>query len=147
MVLDAIVNRVTSNRQKGRRTWILIDEIRVFFDSEYASSFLERSWLNFRKYGGLPTGLIQNAEKCLTNETARFLFGNSEFLMILKQSPADLDLLTPLLGISQEQGNYVRNPEPGCGLIKVGGALVPFVNQFPTNTALYRLMSTKPGEK
>ena len=147
VVLDAIVNRVTSNRQKGRRTWILIDEIRVFFDSEYASSFLERSWLNFRKYGGLPTGLIQNAEKCLTNETARFLFGNSEFLMILKQSPADLDLLTPLLGISQEQANYVRNPEPGCGLIKVGGALVPLINQFPTNTALYRLMTTKPSEK
>lgn len=147
VVLDAIVNRVTANREKGKRTWILIDEIRLFFDSSFASSFLERSWLNFRKYGGLPTGLLQNAEKCLTNETARFLFGNSEFLLILKQSPADLELLKPILGISEEQATYVKNPEPGCGLIKVGGALVPFNNKFPTDTSLYRLMSTKPGEE
>ena len=117
VMLDAIVNRVTANRQKGKRTWILIDEIRLFFASEY--SFLERSWLNFRKYGGLPTGLIQNAEKCLTNETARFLFGNSEFLIILKQSPADLKLLKPLLDISDTQASAVRTAEAGSrGLLR-----------------------------
>ena len=34
----------------------------------------------------------------------------------------------------------------GCGLIKYGSALVPFVNRFPKNTKLYELMTTKPGE-
>lgn len=147
VMLDAIVNRVTANRQKGKRTWILIDEIRLFFANEYSSNFLERSWLNFRKYGGLPTGLIQNAEKCLNSETARFLFGNSEFLVILKQSPADMRMLVPLLGISEMQANYVRNAEAGSGLIKYGNAMLPFRNDFPVNTELYRLMTTKPGER
>lgn len=147
VMLDAIVNRVTANRRKGKRTWILIDEIRLLFDSEYSASFLERSWLNFRKYGGLPTGLIQNAEKCLTNETARFLFGNSEFLVILKQSPADLQMLTPLLGISEVQANYVRNAEAGSGLLRYGNSMLPFRNEIPRDTELYRLMTTKPGER
>ncbi len=146
VMLDAIVNRVTANRQKGKRTWILIDEIRLFFGSEYSANFLERSWLNFRKYGGLPTGLIQNAEKCLNSEIARFLFGNSEFLMILKQSPADMNILVPLLGISETQANYIKNAEAGCGLIRYGNAMVPFHNQIPEDTNLYRLMTTKPGE-
>ena len=146
VMLDAIVNRVTANRQKGKRTWILLDEIRLFFGNEYSASFLERSWLNFRKYGGLPTGLIQNAEKCLTSETARSLFGNSEFLMILKQSPADMQMLVPLLGISETQANYIRSAEAGCGLLRYGNAMVPFRNDIPTDTDLYRLMTTKPGD-
>ena len=147
VILDAIVNRVTANRRRGKRTWILIDEIRLFFDSEYSASFLERSWLNFRKYGGLPTGLIQNAEKCLTSETARFLFGNSEFLMILKQSPADMAQLVPLLGISDAQANFVRSADAGCGLIRYGSSILPFRNDFPRDTELYKLMTTAPGER
>lgn len=147
VMLDAIVNRVTANRQKGKRTWILIDEIRLFFANEYSANFLERSWLNFRKYGGLPTGLIQNAEKCLNSETARFLFGNSEFLIILKQSPADMKKLVPLLGISETQANYIKNAEAGCGLIRYGNAMVQFRNELPPDTELYRLMTTKPGER
>lgn len=147
VMLDAIVNRVTANRQKRKRTWILIDEIRLFFGNEYSANFLERSWLNFRKYGGLPTGLIQNAEKCLNSETARFLFGNSEFLIILKQSPADMKMLVPLLGISETQANYIKNAEAGCGLIRYGNAMIPFRNELPADTELYRLMTTKPGER
>ena len=146
VMLDAIVNRVTSNRQKGKRTWILIDEIRLFFGNEYSANFLERSWLNFRKYGGLPTGLIQNAEKVLNNETARFLFGNSEFIIILKQSPADIKQLVSLLGISETQANFVKTANAGSGLLRYGSSIITFRNDLPRNTELYRLMTTKPGE-
>ncbi len=118
----------------------------MFFANEYSANFLERSWLNFRKYGGLPTGLIQNAEKCLNSETARFLFGNSEFLIILKQSPGGYEKLVPLLGISETQANYIKNAEAGCGLIRYGNAMVQFETS-PPDTELYRLMTTKPGER
>ena len=43
--------------------------------------------------------------------------------------------------------DFIRDVNPGCGLIKVGSALVPFENKFPRNTKLYRLMSTKPNEE
>lgn len=41
---------------------------------------------------------------------------------------------------------YITNADAGCGLIKYGFALVPFVNRFPKDTKLYALMTTKPGE-
>ena len=34
----------------------------------------------------------------------------------------------------------------GQGLLKVGSSLVPFINKFPRNTELYKLMTTKFGE-
>lgn len=46
----------------------------------------------------------------------------------------------------KEQMSYVTNADAGCGLIRYGSALVPFVNRFPRNTKLYALMTTKPGE-
>ena len=42
--------------------------------------------------------------------------------------------------------SYVTNADAGCGLIRYGRALVPFINRFPTNTELYKLMTTRPGE-
>ena len=40
----------------------------------------------------------------------------------------------------------ITNADAGCGLIKCGSALVPFINRFPQNTKLYQLMTTRPGE-
>lgn len=74
------------------------------------------------------------------------MLANSEFLLMLSQAPTDQEELVRMLRISEEQLGYINNAESGHGLIKVGGALVPFINQFPRNTALYRLMTTKPGE-
>ena len=42
--------------------------------------------------------------------------------------------------------SYVTNADAGCGLIRYGSALVPFINRFPRDTKLYALMTTKPGE-
>ena len=42
--------------------------------------------------------------------------------------------------------SYVTNADAGCGLIRYGSALVPFINRFPRDTKLYELMTTKPGE-
>jgi len=42
--------------------------------------------------------------------------------------------------------SYITNADAGCGLIKYGSALVPFINRFPQDTKLYQLMTTRPGE-
>lgn len=65
---------------------------------------------------------------------------------MLNQAGPDRQKLAELLNISEEQMNYITNADAGCGLIKYGSALVPFVNRFPKNTRLYKLMTTKPGE-
>lgn len=146
VMLDAILNRVTANRQLGKRTHIFIDEIYLFFANEYSSNFLAESWKRFRKSGALVTGITQNIEDCLRSATARTMLANSEFLLMLNQAPTDRMELARLLSISDTQLSYITNAEAGHGLIKVGGAIVPFVNDFPKDTALYRLMTTKPED-
>lgn len=146
VMLDAILNRVIENHRRGRRTWIYIDEIYLFFANEYSTGFLEESWKRFRKKNAAATGITQNVTDCLRSPTAKNMLANSEFLLMLSQAPTDQEELVRMLRISEEQLGYINNAESGHGLIKVGGALVPFINQFPHNTALYRLMTTKPGE-
>lgn len=105
-----------------------------------------KCWKRFRKYGATLTGITQNVEECLLSNTARMMFANSEFLLMLNQATTDREQLARLLGASDTQMSYVDNAPAGHGLIKVGGAIVPFANELPKNTELYRLMSTKPGE-
>ena len=105
-----------------------------------------KCWKRFRKYGATLTGITQNVEECLLSNTARMMFANSEFLLMLNQATTDREQLARLLGASDTQMSYVDNAPAGHGLIKVGGAIVPFANELPKNTELYRLMSTRPGE-
>ena len=62
---------------------------------------------------------------------------------MLNQATTDREQLARLLGASDTQMSYVDNAPAGHGLIKVGGAIVPFANELPKNTELYRLMTTK----
>ena len=146
IMLDNIMNRVIENRRRGRYTRVYIDEAHLFFKNQYSADFLLKAWKRFRKYGGLLTGITQNISDCLNNETASGMLANSEFLLMLNQSPSDRKDLSELLNISDTQMSYITNAGAGRGLIKVGGSIVPFVNDFPTDTELYKLMSTKLSE-
>ena len=89
-----------------------------------------------------------NLMPCLlyTSHTARTMLANSEFIIMLNQASTDRIELAKLLNISDLQMSYITNVGAGQGLLKVGSSLVPFVNQFPRNTELYKLMTTKFGE-
>ena len=146
VVLDSILNRITSNRTKGKNTYIFIDEIYLLFQYEYSANFLFTLWKRVRKYGAFATGITQNVEDLLQSHTARTMLANSEFIIMLNQASTDRMELAKLLNISDLQMSYITNVGVGEGLIKVGSSLVPFSNRFPKNTELYRLMTTKPGE-
>ena len=146
VMLDAIRNRVARNREKGKRTHVLIDEMHIFFGNELSSSFLSESWKQFRKDGALATGITQNVEDCLKSVTARTMLANSEFIVMLNQAPTDRMELAKLLNISETQLSYITNAEAGQGLLKCMASIVPFADRFPKDTELYRLMTTKPDE-
>lgn len=93
-----------------------------------------------------PTAITQNVEYLLDSVQASTMLSNSEMLILLNQAPSDREKLAALLNISPEQTSYITNALAGCGLLRYGGALVPFKNQFPKDTELYRLMTTKPDE-
>lgn len=146
VVLDNILNRITANRVKGRNTYIFIDEIYLLFQHEYSANFLFTLWKRVRKYGAFCTGITQNVDDMLQSHTARTMLANSEFIVMLNQAGTDRIKLAELLNISDLQMSYITNVDAGCGLIKVGSALVPFQDKFPRHTKLYKLMSTKMGE-
>ncbi|MCI9068256.1 MAG: DUF87 domain-containing protein [Lachnospiraceae bacterium] len=146
VVLDSILNRITMNRAKGRNTFIFIDEIYLLFQHEYSANFLFTLWKRVRKYGAYCTGITQNVDDLLQSHTARTMLANSEFIIMLNQASTDRMELAKLLNISDLQMDYITNVGAGEGLLKVGSSLVPFVNRFPRNTELYKLMTTKFGE-
>ena len=146
VILDSFLNRITRNRRLGRNTWIYIDEIYLLFQHEYSANFLFTLWKRVRKYGACCTGLTQNVDDLLQSHTARTMLANSEFLVMLNQASTDRLELARLLNISDNQLSYITNVDFGRGLIKCGSAIVPFMDNFPRHTQLYRLMTTKPSD-
>lgn len=146
VILDQIWNRVTSNRLIGRRTWIVIDEAHLLFTNPFSAAFLSSLWKRARKYGGICTGITQNVEDLLESDLARKMLSNSEYIYMLNQFPVDRDKLGQLLKISSTQLGFVTNATAGQGLLYAGGALIPFIDKFPTDTRLYKMMTTKPDE-
>ena len=147
VITDAMLNRVTDNWKKGIRTHVFIDEFHVVFENEYSASFFNSAWRQFRKRDGYPTGITQNVEYLLDSVMASTMLSNSEFIVMLNQASQDRQKLAKLLNISDEQMSYITNADAGCGLIKYGSSLVPFINQFPKDTKLYQLMTTKPTDR
>ena len=146
VITDAMINRVSENWRKGKRTHVFIDEFHFVYESEYSSAFFASAWRKFRKRNAYPTGITQNVEYLLDSVTARTMLSNSEFIVMNNQAASDRAELAKLLNISDEQLSYVTNAEAGCGLMRIGNAIVPFRNKCDSSGNLYRLMSTKPGE-
>lgn len=146
VITDTMLNRVTLNWQRGKRTHVFIDEFHVVFENEQSGNFFTSAWRQFRKRNAYPTAITQNVEYLLDSVQASTMVSNSEFVVMLNQAANDREKLAKLLNISNEQMSYVTNADAGCGLIRYGRALVPFINRFPKDTELYKLMTTKPGE-
>lgn len=146
VITDAMINRVNENFIKEKKTHIFIDEFHVVFENEQSAAFFNSAWRQFRKRDAYPTGITQNVEYLLDSVEASTMLSNSEFVVMLNQAYQDREKLGRLLNISDEQMSYITNAQSGCGLIKYGGVLVPFVNKMPKGL-LYDLNTTKPSDR
>ena len=81
----------------------------------------------------------------INNPVAYALLSNSEFVIMLRQSKS-LEALERLYGLSKPQLEFLRNASEGHGIIKMGNSMIPFSNLEPKDTAVYKLITTKPGE-
>ncbi len=146
VTLDACWNRILRNMVIGRKTYFFIDEIYLLFANEYSSEYLYKLWKRCRKYNAVATGITQNIEDLVHSERARTMLGNSEYLCILKQSYSDVKELQKILSLSDAEVTYLQQADTGEGLLKVGKNIVPFMDDFPKDTKLYKLITTKPEE-
>ena len=145
-ITDAMLNRVNFNWAQGKKTHVIVDEFHIAYENEYSGNFFTSAWRQFRKRNASPVAITQNVDYLLDAPQARSMLSNSEFIVMLNQAEKDQERLSQLLNISPEQMRYVNESEAGSGLLRYGNALVPFINKFPMNTELYRLITTRPGE-
>ena len=113
---------------------------------EQTAAYSVEIWKRFRKWGGIPTGITQNVKDLLTSREVSNVFENSDFVYMLNQAQGDREILAKQLNISQQQMTYVTHSDAGEGLIFYGNVILPFIDRFPKDTELYRVMTTKPGE-
>ncbi|MFA5485276.1 MAG: ATP-binding protein [Candidatus Pacearchaeota archaeon] len=146
IVLDSIFNRITKNRELRRKTYIFIDEIYLLFKVENAANYLFTLWKRVRKYNAALTGITQNVSDMLQSHVAQTMLANSELLVLLNQSPPDRETLGKLLMLNNTEMDIISDADVGSGLIKIEGDIIPFEDQFPKDTDLYRMMTTSPLE-
>ena len=146
VVQDQVWNRVTINRAAHKSTRYYIDEMHLLLKEEQTAAYTVEIWKRFRKWGGIPTGITQNVKNLLSSREVENIFENSDFVYMLNQAGGDRQILAKQLGISPHQLSYVTHSSEGEGLLFYGSTILPFVDHFPKNTELYRIMTTKPQE-
>lgn len=146
VIQDQVWNRVTVNRSEGKATRYYMDEFHLLLKEEQTAAYSVEIWKRFRKWGGIPTGITQNVKDLLSSREVENIFENSDFVYMLNQAAGDREILARQLNISPQQLSYVTHSEAGEGLIFYGNIILPFIDRFPRDTELYRIMTTKPEE-
>ncbi len=147
IVQDQVWNRVTVNREAHKSTRYYIDEFHLLLKEEQTAAYSVEIWKRFRKWGGVPTGVTQNVKDLLSSREVENIFENSDYIYMLNQASGDRQILAKQLNISPHQLSYVTHSGEGEGLLFYGSTILPFVDRFPKDTELYRVMTTKPNEK
>ena len=146
IVQDQVWGRVTANRSVGKATRYYVDEFHLQLKEEQTASYSVEIWKRFRKWGGIPTGITQNVKDLLSSREVANIFENSDFIYMLNQAGGDREILAKQLNISPHQLSYVTHSGEGEGLLFYGNTILPFIDRFPKDTRLYKMMTTKPGE-
>ena len=146
VVQDQVWGRVTANRSEGRTTRYYMDEFHLLLKEEQTAAYSVEIWKRFRKWGGIPTGITQNVKDLLSSHAVENIFENSDFVYMLNQAAGDRQILAKQLNISTHQLSYVTHSGEGEGLLFYGNVILPFVDHFPTDLELYRIMTTKLSE-
>ncbi len=152
VVLEFVWQRVITNKQKGIRTWVWIDEFSsMFADREgqemQAGKFFVKVYSRIRKHGGVATAITQNISYLLQSPQARSMMGNAEFTVLLQQKPDDLKQLIEIFELSASQEAFLKNEEKGTGLLICGRKVIPFDKTIPQRGVIYDMFSTNFKEQ
>ena len=146
VVQDAVWGRVTANRSAGKSTRYYVDEFHLLLKEAQTAAYSIEIWKRFRKWGGLPTAITQNVKDLLASPEVSNIFENSDFVYMLNQANGDRQILAKQLNISPHQLSYVTHSGEGEGLLFYGNTILPFIDRFPHDLELYKIMTTRLSE-
>ena len=148
VILEYLWQRVIENKNRGKRTWIWIDEFSYFFtdgegkETTRSGDFFAKAYKRIRKHGGTVTGITQNITEVLESKQAQKMLGNAEFVVLLQQKKDDWNAVVQLFNLSESQATFLKTGEKGSGLIICGQKIIPFRKPIPKNSLMYKMYET-----
>ncbi len=142
VTMDFLWDKMIKNFAKGIRTEIYVDEAHTLCKEKYSEAYLQQFYKRCRKFGGAITCITQDVTDLLKSTVARSMIQNSDFILMLNQNGDNVIILKELLHMSDAQCSYVTQADRGTGLIFAESVIVPFENEFPKDSYLYKLIST-----
>ena len=137
---------VDKNFRQGLYTWCYYDEFHILLRDALTASYFVAIWKMLRKKACIPSALTQNVKDLLASREIENILETSDFMVLLSQAAGDREILARQLGISPHQLSYVTHSGSGEGLLFYGDTTIPFVDRFPKNTEIYRLLTTRPED-
>lgn len=132
--------------------WLKVDEMQTFFvtdshkETDKTGEYLQNAFARYRKLHHYVEGITQNATLMLESSTARTMLSNATFIKLFRQSPKDLETLSKMYGLTEEQQRYLSKAKSGQGLIIFEGHTIKFNNRIDRNTLTYKLLETSAKE-
>lgn len=151
--LANIWTKVVKNREEneknrtGKSIWVYLDEFHYFFKTQSSADTIMTYYKRVRKYGGIMTGITQDVADLLQTQQGVAMFNNTGFFVFFNQSPIGRSQLQQLYDISDNLIDFIKDKPVGTGLIYNTITLIPIDYKLPTDSCLYRLMSTNPHDE
>ncbi len=143
---DAWTN-IIANGRKGIWTNFFIDEFHLFTKTLSSAKATQSIWKRARKFRGMPVAITQSVKDLLSNEYSEAIVDNSNFMIMMNQSPKDREILAEMYQISPALQDYITDRGRGIGLIYNGKNIIPFKNIFSnTDTMAFKLMESRVGK-
>ncbi|HPR91240.1 MAG TPA: DUF87 domain-containing protein [Candidatus Paceibacterota bacterium] len=122
MTLNYIWNLIRSELKKRI---LVVDEAWYLMKYDESASFLYGIAKRSRKYYLGITAITQDVEDFLANKYGKPIITNSSLQMLLKQSPAAIDIIAKTFNLTEVEQSILLQSDVGTGLFFVGNQHVP----------------------
>ena len=129
-------------RSSNRRRVLVIDEAWKVMEHEDSSKFLFGLVKRARKYNLGITMITQDVEDFMTSQHGKAIVTNSSIQLLLKQSPASIDVLQDIFKLTEQEKYILLNSAVGQGLFFAGTEHVGI--QVLASYFEERVITTKP---
>jgi hypothetical protein len=143
---ELVKSATNANFQNGVATWCYFDEFHILLRDALTASYFVTIWKMLRKKGCVPSALTQNVKDLMASREIENILENTDFMVLLSQAQGDRQILSKQLNISPHQLSYITHSNSGEGLLFYGNTTIPFVDRFPKDTEIYRLLTTRPED-
>ncbi len=143
---ELVKSATNANFQNGISTWCYFDEFHILLRDALTASYFVTIWKMLRKKGCVPSALTQNVKDLMASREIENILENTDFMVLLSQAQGDRQILSKQLNISPHQLSYITHSNSGEGLLFYGNTTIPFVDRFPKDTEIYRLLTTRPED-